>query len=985
MITLTIFTSIKPSRLSKRFTLVGGVPIKESGGNMLQGVAARRSVNSPEEFALLLTTLKPNQASAYGVADHKLAQVVPKATVSKATSDLPTIARTRDYFHWPEGPGVLMLDIDPAAEGPALARDDLLAALKSACPELDTAPMVWRPSASSCIYAGEQELIGVAGQRLYVFVQDAGDIPRTGQALVGRLWLAGLGRYELSKSGAFLARTLIDGSVFQPERLDFCGGADCGKELAQKFPEPVLINAVSPYLDTARIADLNPTERQRIEDAQAELRRQLSEEQARVREAWIETRVQERVTRLPEPERAQAAPVLEQVYRNAANGGRLSPDFELTLVPKGSKQRKVMIVREALLHRKKYHEATTLDPLEPDYPAGQGRLVGWLNLNANPPYLQSQAHGGTRYLLGENPASPAVDPILAAPSDLEPEGNAEAPPVVAWQARCQTELPKTLVTVFDLLENDPRIVLGYNAFRQGIEKRHPPPWDADVGAWTDRDSVELMMYLERGTGTAFGRDLVDLAVIGLSHRNAFNPAQDRLRALAAQWDGAPRLSTWLVEYAAAKVGDGNREYLAEIGEKWLKGVAARVLYPGCKRDDVLVLRGPQGWFKSTLAEALSATIHPEAFTDSVDLGNLAEAKIQIRGIVVAELGELAGLAKGEGEAIKSFVSAQFDRFREKFGKFAEDFPRTVSFVGSTNDQAFLKDATGNRRWWPVTLARPIDIPRAKAILPQLVGEAARRVLNGESWFVSNEKALAQAEQVREAHFDQDVWTDSVMRLVDAAEANGIRITTPEVLDGLSIPRHQQSPAAQRRVAGILKVHGYEEARGWLDKKRGRRIRFWKKSTHTCDPVHPVHPVPASQTAGKQGDRMGTGYEDDPVPNTPENPEGTGWEGDPVPSGPPESLGKHWRGPDGPDGPDDSYRGGIDDKKKTENPGFSPDALATRILDALEGCPGGLTQDDLARRVGNSKGASAAMIEMVLVRLMKEGAIGKLNGRLVANP
>ena len=130
--------------------------------------------------------------------------------------------------------------------------------------------------------------------------------------------------------------------------------------------------------------------------------------------------------------------------------------------------------------------------------------------------------------------------------------------------------------------------------------------------------------------------------------------------------------------------------------------------------------------------------------------------------------------------------------------------------------------------------------------------------------------------------------------------------------------------------------------------------------------------------------MGTGCEDDPVPNMPETPEGTGWEDDPVPIRSTESLGKHWRGPGDRMGPDDSYRGEIDEKKKTENPGFSPDALATRILNTLAGCPGGMTQEDLARLVGNSKGDSPAMVEMVLVRLMKEGAIGKLNGRLVVN-
>lgn len=258
----TRFSAIKPPRLSKRFSLAGNTLIKESGGNLTEGIAERLTIPDLTAFAALLPTLTPKQALAYGINGHDRARVVPKDAPPPGGGDPPVIARTRDHFAWPAGAGLLMLDYDPAPDGPPLGMEALRVALATTCPALADTPAIWRPSASSCIYTQDgAELRGVAGQRFYLPVMDARDIPRAGQALFERLWLAGFGRYELSKSGAFLARALIDASVFQPERLDFCGGAECGKGLAQRLPDPVLINPTAPYLDTALILDLTPDER----------------------------------------------------------------------------------------------------------------------------------------------------------------------------------------------------------------------------------------------------------------------------------------------------------------------------------------------------------------------------------------------------------------------------------------------------------------------------------------------------------------------------------------------------------------------------------------------------------------------------------------------------------------------------------------------------------------------------------------------------
>ncbi len=404
MLSFTRFNAIKPTRLSKRFTLANDATLKkEGGGDLLEGTAEKLVVADLAEFAALLPTLTPRQALSYGINGHDRARVVTAAAVAGAAAQSSefVIARTRDHFTWPAGPGLMMLDYDAPQDGPALSPDELRAALAAACPALADAPAVWRPSASSCIHDAKTgaELRGIAGQRLYVAVADATDISRALVVLFDRLWLAGFGRYELSKSGAWLARSAIDASVAQPERLDFCGGADCGKGLQQRLPDPILVNPGAPYLDTrAALPDLDAAERQRLAELRESLKQPLRAEQQRIRAEWITTRVDARLSALPETDRAEAKPKLEKVYRKAADGGRLEPDFELIVVKKGSQARKQVTVGE-LLKDRAYHEATTCDPLEPDYPSGQSRLVGWLNLRAKEPYLQSQAHGGTRYVL----------------------------------------------------------------------------------------------------------------------------------------------------------------------------------------------------------------------------------------------------------------------------------------------------------------------------------------------------------------------------------------------------------------------------------------------------------------------------------------------------------------------------------------------------------------------------------------------------------
>ena len=868
-IRFTRFTTRNPARLSKSFTLVGDVLDKHVGGNMLDGVAERLSVSSIDQFADLLPSLTPKQALSYGVNGHEQARVVTADHLAKARAqggDLPVIARNRDHFAWPDGPGILMLDYDPPKEGAALDMTQLRDALATTCPPLETAPAIWRPSASSCIYSSDgAELRGVAGQRLYIPVLEAADIPRAGQVLFERLWLAGYGRYELSKAGAFLLRSVIDASVFQPERLDFCGGAATGKGLVQRLPAPVVFNADAPYLDTRQaLPDLTEEERNRLDAMRTAMQESLEPRQQEIRAQWVEARVNERLAKIGPDKADEARPEFERVYRQAAEGGWLDPDFELTVKAKGSKSAKLITVAELLRDRKTYHEATTLDPLEPEYPEGQARFVGWLNLNARERYLQSQAHGGTRYFLGDEPVAVNVD---APPMDegyWESVFNDSDVAVnttvdVGWRAALMRkadsdQLLKNHYNAVLVVENAFPGLVGYNEFRQRIEARLESPWRKTPGQWTEADTGELAFHIAKEYAS-FTLDALANAVMTVAYRHPFNPAQDRLRALAEQWDGVDRLRTWLVDYLGAAVNTSNELYLQEIGSAWLKGVAARVMFPGCKRDDVLVLRGEQGYLKSTAANAIGDCIHPDSFTDS--LGDLAskDAKSAIRGIIIAELGELASLNKSDVESIKAFVAAKADHFREAYGRGERDYPRTVSFVGTTNDKTFLKDPTGNRRWWPVTIPAPINIPRLTDALAQLLGEAARRVMAGEAWFVNDREALRQAEAVRAAHFQDDVWTEAALEsayriLAGMADYNEPvnpvdYVTVPGILTAMGVRIEQHSIPNQTRIGGILRVAGWKDKKKRVGNwKEGRTVWAWYPPASLLPPKNLFpHPVP----------------------------------------------------------------------------------------------------------------------------------------------
>ncbi len=396
----SLVTAHNPSRLSKAFRIDPAKGLEAlPGGVLVEGDLECRTVQSLAEFAAILTTLTPAQALTYGTPKNGAKRVVTRDAFERAGKPDDATARSNENFEWPTGGGILMLDYDPAPDGEPLAQAALIAALRAAAPGLADAAMLWFPSASSCIFAGEQELRGVRGQRLYLLVADATDIPRAGKALCNRFWLAGLGRFEISKSGRLLERTIVDSNVWQASRLDFAGGAYCGDGLEQRRGNPITIPGKVEIVDTgAALPDLTEFE---IEELDATKRMERAARQVdadQVQTAWIQEWTREIV---PEADRdnPEATKLARDTVRRALEHGVLSGDFVLHVMRERMVEK--ITVSEILNRRARYHGALTLDPIEPDYQAS--KIVGRLYLMQDRPTLHSFAHGGTSYRLIREP------------------------------------------------------------------------------------------------------------------------------------------------------------------------------------------------------------------------------------------------------------------------------------------------------------------------------------------------------------------------------------------------------------------------------------------------------------------------------------------------------------------------------------------------------------------------------------------------------
>ena len=344
-----------------------------------------------------------------------------------------------------------------------------------------------------------------------------------------------------------------------------------------------------------------------------------------------------------------------------------------------------------------------------------------------------------------------------------------------------------------------------------------PITDADVGA--------VQEWLQIAGLTKLSKDTTHQAVDMRANENAFHPVRAYLDSL--RWDGVKRLAgdytgdferipPWLTRYLGAE----DSPYTASIGSMFFIALVARILEPGCKVDTMLILEGPQGAMKSTACSIIGGRWFSDTMPENVASKDSAQ---HLRGKWLIELGELHALSKAETSSLKAFVTRTAEVYRPAYGRKEVHEPRQCLFIGTTNKAAYLRDETGGRRFWPVTVgvARDLDIAALAADRDQLFAEAVQRFRAGERWWPDRAFEAEHIKPEQEARYETDAWEDALAEYTQDKP----RVTVLEAARGaLFMETAKLGTADQRRITGIL------ERLGWTRGKRSGAARWWVPTT-----------------------------------------------------------------------------------------------------------------------------------------------------------
>ena len=321
---------------------------------------------------------------------------------------------------------------------------------------------------------------------------------------------------------------------------------------------------------------------------------------------------------------------------------------------------------------------------------------------------------------------------------------------------------KNLLLILNNDENLKGIV--FNQLSDDMEIKGEVPWSHPSKFWRDADDAQLISYIDLTYGNFSARNY-DIAVSKVTDDRSYHPIKEFLASLP-EWDEIPRVDTLLVDF----LGAIDNEYVRAVTRKTLVAAIARVMTPGCKFDTMLVLSGPQGKGKSTLIAKLCG----DWFNDSLLLSDTKDktAAEKLQGYWVLEIAEMNGIKKVDVETVKSFITRVDDKFRQAYGTVVESHPRTNIIVGSANSESgFLRDITGNRRFWPVNVnACGKYHPWELTEVDQVWAEAIERYRAGEELYLKGE-AASQAYKAQQDAMETDdregIVQDYLERLLPA--------------------------------------------------------------------------------------------------------------------------------------------------------------------------------------------------------------------------
>jgi predicted P-loop ATPase len=436
--------------------------------------------------------------------------------------------------------------------------------------------------------------------------------------------------------------------------------------------------------------------------------------------------------------------------------------------------------------------------------------------------------------------APAVTPAEAAQDKKEEEDR-------DWHLNKTDGRPlKTLHNLLIYLrfpKSPVQHLFGFNDFTLQIEVVKPAPWHNGKmphhPGIVDRDLTQLKAWLAKRHKFEVPKNIVLEGVEVVAYENRFHPVQKYLEIL--KWDGTPRLDTWLSDYA----GVDNNPYTRACSRKTICAAVARVFRPGCKFDHILVLEGNQDTGKSRLCAALGGEFYGDFILDPHNKDTIQN----LQGAWIVEMSEMEVTRRADVSALKAFITRTTDKVRLPYERLSAPFPRQCIFIGTINpeaDGAWLKDDTGNRRFWPVAQHGKIDIAGLKAVRNQLFAEAVEVLKKGEKLFMETKGLSDMAKNEAGQRHAEHPWTECIANWASGIDwkARGNFVTVREIyLEALQGTDKTLSRRETVPIATVMKSLGWVKTTKNGGPDRGT-IRGY---------MRPAVPVADAEIGGLMGD------------------------------------------------------------------------------------------------------------------------------------
>jgi predicted P-loop ATPase len=384
------------------------------------------------------------------------------------------------------------------------------------------------------------------------------------------------------------------------------------------------------------------------------------------------------------------------------------------------------------------------------------------------------------------------------------------------------------------VDNVVRVLSGWAPFQSMVwfdefYQRYFTTWNSTTPReWKDIDDINLTVVLQRDFGLLkITSDMVSAGIRCRGHQCKRNEPRDWLQRL--HWDGIDRIDRFFSQY----FGTVFSGYTAAVSRNFWIGMVARVYQPGCQLDNMVILEGKQGIFKSKALEAIGGKWYMEAAEEITS----KDFFVALAGKLIVEIADLDSFSRADTNKIKKVITCRVDRYRQPYGRATQDHPRQSIFVGTTNEQHYLRDNTGARRFWPLTCGR-IDLDAIKRDRDQLFAEAVTRYIAREDWYLVPVDATLEEQESRRQY---DEWENIIQEyMVGKSE-----LTLTDLAAFIGLDKSKIDLQVQRRMGAVLRRYG------WTSKvtRRGLSLlRVWfplELSVNQGQPLEPVEPSHAT--------------------------------------------------------------------------------------------------------------------------------------------